>query len=326
MICPALKFLRTKHPNDKIIMLFDAPLGRSKLTPEIILKDTDLVDGFIKYTLIRDKEIFKSIGSIFSLYMSLFMKFDEIYYFVECWADDKRLFRDKLFFKSCGISTLRYFDRILTRPKSDETTSSRALEALYRAGYDDAFKLDIRSLSYEFVHSAKPFRPSVVNRYVLSPFSNMPSKDWPLDRYLEISRWLYGCKGYVPVIFGSDDDQDKADVLINQLGFGSSFCGKLDFPDTERKIADCRFYLGNDSGLMHLSAALGLSCFSIFSARDYIGRWLPLGSNHVNMRNLEIECVGCRSSICNNDLYNQCLIAISVNDCKVGLKHFLGKL
>jgi ADP-heptose:LPS heptosyltransferase len=40
------------------------------------------------------------------------------------------------------------------------------------------------------------------------------------------------------------------------------------------------FYLGHDSGPMHLAALAGTSCIAIFSARAKPGVWFPHGDGH----------------------------------------------
>jgi len=329
MICPALNFIKKQHPDHKISMLSDLPEGRSKLKPSEILEDTALIDDFVEYRKPRANQPFTALFSILKLFFSLFGKFEAVYYLVECWEGESRIRRDSCFFRLCGIRELRYFDRLQPKPRVDSMSISRAFEALYRVGDDSALNSISEDLSYSyeieppksrFLHST----PS--SEYVLAPFSNMPSKNWPEERYLLIARWLRDQFSLTPVIFGSSDDIDSADNLISQIGGGKSFCGRLHFRETKQKIKGCAFYFGNDSGLMHLSAAVGLPCFSIFSARDFRARWFPLGPLHVNLRRYDVECEGCRTSVCQGPVYNSCLNSIGVKFCQQQLELFIGQI
>lgn len=327
ILVPALQFIRENHKNDILTVLFDTPRGRSKLTPELILERTGIVDYFLEYGCeVSDKKLnFGYALSLLKLYSKLVFKFDEVYYLVEAWRGDSRIWRDKLFFRLCGIRRLRYFDRILAKPDPFIRTYSRSSEGLYRVGLDGSLALSAQSQNYNFRFQKNGARVKRrrAGEYVLSPYSNMQAKNWPLDRYVSVVNWLKDEYNVTPILFGSSDDEFAAEELIGMLGFGISYCGKLAFSETISKIEECDFYFGNDSGLMHLSAAIGLPCFAIFSARDYLGRWLPLGSGHVTLRDCQIECSGCLLSICNNEIENKCLKTISVEYCISELRDFM---
>ncbi len=72
-----------------------------------------------------------------------------------------------------------------------------------------------------------------------------------------------------------------------------------------------RFYLGNDTGAMHLAAAMGRPCVAVFSAREWPGRWHPYGEGHKVLR-FEVPCSGCRLEVCDKEL--QCLKGIQVEE------------
>ena len=330
MICPALEFIKKQQPRQKISLLYDLPMGRTKLTPKEILGDTSMVDGFVEYSVPQTKNWFSTSVAGLKLFCKLFLEYHTVFYLVECWRGERRALRDKVFFALCGITCFKYFDRLLDRPKPDAITVSRAVEALFRAGDDDALKISSEQMSYRYIQNLAintlvDAPSNVCHRYVLSPFSNMPAKDWPTERYILLAKFLKEKFKVEPVIFGSHDDIDSANNMIKAIGFGKSLCGLLSFQETRNEIRKCSFYVGNDSGLMHLSAALELPCFSIFSARDFKGRWIPLGNLHTSLRTTNMECEGCRVSICTSQYYNGCLRAISVTHCQVELNQFIQK-
>lgn len=327
MICPALTLIKKNHPTDRISMLSDLPVGRSKLTPCEILDGTELIDSFIEYRAPRSDNLFEAVFAVLKVFFSLAGRFDTVYYLVECWKGERRVTRDRIFFKLCGIAELKYFDRLQPKPKTKAESISRACEALYRAGDDLALEYLSKDMTY--LYEARPRKPGVgcnlsSSNYILSPFSNMPAKDWSEDRYVLIARWLNEKFSFNPIIFGSEDDTDRADQLISQIGSGQSFCGHLSFFETKQKLRACAFYFGNDSGLMHLGAAVGLPCFSIFSARDFRGRWFPLGPSHINLRRYDMDCEGCREPVCRGPVYNDCLASIGVKFCQQKLEAFIG--
>ena len=54
----------------------------------------------------------------------------------------------------------------------------------------------------------------------------------------------------------------------------------------------CALLLTNDTGTMHLGAAMDVPCVAVFSSRAAHGIWEPLGGGHRVLRS-DIECEGC---------------------------------
>ena len=76
-------------------------------------------------------------------------------------------------------------------------------------------------------------------------------------------------------------------------------------------MQNVEFYLGNDTGVMHMAVAAGIRCLAIFSATNAPGLWEPYGSGHVVLRKY-VECEGCLLRYCH--LHNtECLRMIETN-------------
>ena len=76
-------------------------------------------------------------------------------------------------------------------------------------------------------------------------------------------------------------------------------------------LGRCALYLGNDTGTMHLAAAVGTPCVAIFAAIDQANRWKPFGVHNALFRT-RVECEVCLSPECFND--NICLRQINAED------------
>ena len=95
---------------------------------------------------------------------------------------------------------------------------------------------------------------------VIHPFSGSPRKNWPLDRFRELARRLE-----MPVRWcaGPEEKLDNAIRIddLYQLG-----CW----------LRTARLYIGNDSGITHLAAAVGVPVIAIFGPTDP-AVWAPRG-------------------------------------------------
>ena len=152
------------------------------------------------------------------------------------------------------------------------------------------------------------------------PGSKMPCKKWPVERFAEVGRFLTD-KGMFPVIFGGPQDRKLADSLLkNWNGMGLNLCG-VSIAESAEGLRRCAFYVGNDTGTMHLAATVGLKCVAIFSARDAPGRWHPIGTGHIILRG-QVPCEGCMLTRCNKEV-TECLDMIRVEHVTVAIEELI---
>lgn len=108
-------------------------------------------------------------------------------------------------------------------------------------------------------------RPSLV----IHPFSGSESKNWPLPKYRELA-------AHLPMVEFADS---KFDNLL----------------DLARWMRGAHAYLGNDSGISHLAAAIGLPTRTLFGPTNP-SIWAPRGVNtqflrHQPLSELSVEVV-----------------------------------
>lgn len=104
---------------------------------------------------------------------------------------------------------------------------------------------------------------------VIHPFSGSPRKNWPLGRFRELAAAL-PC----PVEWTAGPEESLAEAIR----FDDLF-------DLARWLAGARGYIGNDSGISHLAAAVGLPVVALFRETNS-AVWSPRPS-HVRLVNDE---------------------------------------
>ena len=112
-------------------------------------------------------------------------------------------------------------------------------------------------------------------------------------------------------IFGGAEDREKGDRLIARCKNGVNAAGSLSVRESAALLQDCTLYLGNDTGTMHLAAAVGTPCVAIFAAIDWVGKWTPFGDNNRVFRK-SVECEGCHTPTCFNN--HKCLDLVTVDE------------
>ncbi|MBF0287359.1 MAG: glycosyltransferase family 9 protein [SAR324 cluster bacterium] len=145
----------------------------------------------------------------------------------------------------------------------------------------------------------------------LVPGGKRLANQWPVERFAEIAiRWT-ATKGKV-VILGGPGDYKLAEVILkfckNKV---INLCGKMTLLESAELLKHCTALVTNDTGPMHLAAAVGAPCVVTFSARDFPVRWYPWGEQHEILRK-DVTCSPCFLDECPNE--NLCLSEITVDE------------
>ncbi|MBR0460160.1 MAG: glycosyltransferase family 9 protein [Victivallales bacterium] len=136
---------------------------------------------------------------------------------------------------------------------------------------------------------------------------NRSSQRWPLERYAETARRLSEAGCHL-VLFGGPSDVAAMEKVRGDLP-GTIVTAPIAV--SAEVLRRCAFYVGNDTGVMHLAAAVGLKCVCIFSARNVPGVWEPYGKGHVVLLP-HVPCEGCNLANCNQP--SPCILQHTVDD------------
>jgi len=128
---------------------------------------------------------------------------------------------------------------------------------------------------------------------VLVPGAQWKTKRWPFEKFGELSSLL----PVKTVIVGGKKDMNRASEIVS-LSKGKTFslAGKTDLKGLIEVFRGARFVVSNDSGPMHIAAALGIRVFAIFGPTDPV-RTGPYGKGHVIIRE-ELTCAPCFKKRC----------------------------
>ena len=201
----------------------------------------------------------------------------------------------------------------LRLPLSDELTvwATGYIEGLKGQGpfsTKDGQTLTARSISPE-VSAAIPvigFNPGAAYG---------PAKRWPAEKFGQLAALIahhYGESGCLVLVFGTKDDTEAA-LAIKEFSIRTpahvvDMTAKTTLPQVMALIRCCNVFVTNDSGLMHVAAALETPTVAIFGSTDHIATG-PFSERAVVIRK-EMECSPCLQSECPRKHLN-CLEEIS---------------
>jgi ADP-heptose:LPS heptosyltransferase len=168
---------------------------------------------------------------------------------------------------------------------------------------------------------------------LLEPFGNAPIlavsigakadvNDWGQENWCAlIQRLAPKLPGWGLVLLGAGVEAERsAELAALWRGPVLNLCGAATVRGAAAVLAQCRFYIGHDSGPMHLAAAVGTLCIAIFSSRNLPGTWFPAGAAH-RIFYREMECQGCRLVVCESR-QKACIRSIRVEEVEKAALEF----
>jgi len=159
----------------------------------------------------------------------------------------------------------------------------------------------------------------------VNPSSGRAIKNWPIENYLSVCRWIVGELGGSVVLIGGPKDRADAQVIARRIGgrYVRNLAGQLPLDKSLALLGAVDLYLANDSGLTHAAATLGVPTVAIYSGIDPISMWLPIGPRVAALK-ADVPCSPCHL-IHVTDCWrgHACLRAISVNTVRLTVERML---
>jgi ADP-heptose:LPS heptosyltransferase len=113
----------------------------------------------------------------------------------------------------------------------------------------------------------------------LHPGSGGKAKRWPLENYLELAERLKRDQDPCVLIFSGPAEgtamREKVEDLVRGHK-GMAHVADSDIATVAALLHSCDLYIGNDSGVTHLAAAMGSRVVVLFGASDPV-LWRPVG-------------------------------------------------
>jgi heptosyltransferase-2 len=123
-----------------------------------------------------------------------------------------------------------------------------------------------------------------------------PAKCWPLASFAEAARGLADL-GYRVWLLGSSGDRAAgAEIERQSRGAATNLCGKTRMEDAVDLLARARHAVTNDSGLMHVAAAVGCHVIAIYGSSS--PAYTPPLTERRSIQYLGLECSPCFQREC----------------------------
>ncbi|WP_261834520.1 lipopolysaccharide heptosyltransferase II [Vibrio ishigakensis] len=127
-----------------------------------------------------------------------------------------------------------------------------------------------------------------------------PAKKWPTEHYAELAGQLLD-NGYQVWLFGSQKDEETTSQIVSSQKDSNQehifdLAGKTSLEEAVDLLSQCKYVVSNDSGLMHVAAAVGSHVIGIYGSTS--PEYTPPLTEKLNIVNTEIECRPCFKREC----------------------------
>ncbi len=299
---PFAKEIRQAYPDAKIYWLI-APINRP------LMEFVEPNDGFFVY----DKREMKKLSNLFSFARQLkSQEFDVVIALNSNFRLHLLLFLSRIKRRyGWAVKGGRFF---LTNTIED----TKRYGLMHEAQYNMLFlpMLEIAKWKRPEPRLNVPGRTFRNERPIIAVHTgaSCPSKRWPIENFIEVIKVLLGRELDV-ILIGDKNEATNAKMILQQTeeyGFVLDKTG-VSLKETVEILSGCDIIISNDSGPVHIAAALGLACVVIFGRNDSglsPQRWAPLTSNKAVLH--KATCEVCLAHKCRKGFI--CLQNISVQD------------
>ena len=151
-----------------------------------------------------------------------------------------------------------------------------------------------------------------------------PAKRWPANRYAELARSL--AKRYANLrilLFGSEADRPTTQEIQKLAGKQAriiDLAGRTRLIAAMALIGECDLFVTNDSGLMHVAAALHTPQVALFGSTDHVATG-PWSDGAVVIRKA-LPCAPCKKKVCPRGHF-QCMKMITSEEVEKAVVRLL---
>jgi heptosyltransferase-3 len=144
---------------------------------------------------------------------------------------------------------------------------------------------------------------------VVHPAAAFATKQWATDRFARVVEFLAE-RGYATVSVAAQHDT----AVLNELASEASVrvvCFNLSLPEVTALLARAQLFVGNDSGIAHIAAAVATPSVVIFGSSNQ-AHWRPWATAPAEVVFEEMPCQPCHGYFCEKFEQPECILRVPV--------------
>jgi heptosyltransferase III len=156
---------------------------------------------------------------------------------------------------------------------------------------------------------------------VIHPVAAFDSKRWAMEKFAETVAFLAE-KGIKSIAVGSQREAAELQALKSVCSVPVWVSGDIDLPETSALLSRASLFVGNDSGIAHMAAAVKVPSVVIFGSmnRDH---WYPWTDAPNEMVFEEFHCQPCAGYTCQEFGEPRCILTVGTDSVFAAISRML---
>lgn len=148
------------------------------------------------------------------------------------------------------------------------------------------------------------------------------TKRWGLERYAELADRMVEKYDAAIVLTWGPGQLPDVEKIVSMMKHEPFVPPPTSLPQLGALLKRCALVISNDSGPMHIAAAVGTPVLGIYGPTNPVLQG-PYGDQHATIRNEGLECLGCNLTKC--PIGHLCMLELTVDDVLQGVARLIEK-
>jgi lipopolysaccharide heptosyltransferase II len=145
---------------------------------------------------------------------------------------------------------------------------------------------------------------------LIHPAAAFETKQWPSENFARVIDEV-ATRGLTPVVIVAPKENQVLDRVVQQSSAPVIGLTDLSLPEVTALAARAQLFVGNDSGIAHMAAAVNTPCVVVFGSSN-VAHWRPWTTNKNEVVREEMKCQPCHGYFCAEFETPQCILRIPV--------------
>ncbi len=144
---------------------------------------------------------------------------------------------------------------------------------------------------------------------LIHPAAAFATKQWATEHFARVAEFLAN-RGLAPVAIAAPNEKALLEKLCSEAAVKITTFD-LSLPEVTALAAQSQLFVGNDSGIAHIAAAVGTPAVVIFGSSN-VAHWRPWNSAPAEVVFEEMSCQPCHGYFCEKFEQPECILRVPV--------------
>jgi len=155
---------------------------------------------------------------------------------------------------------------------------------------------------------------------LIHPAAAFATKQWAMEHFARVAEFLSD-RGLAPVAIAAPNERPLLEKLCSEASVKITTLD-LPLPEVTALAAHSELFVGNDSGIAHIAAAVGTPAVVIFGSSN-IAHWRPWNSAPAEVVFEEMPCQPCHGYFCEKFDQPECILRVPVTRVTAAIDRIL---